>query len=62
VHRCGVELKEATVGQGGGRRSGAQWTGVQRLASARRKEKTEAGHEQKTDVEKGELIGGPLPL
>jgi hypothetical protein len=57
-----VELKEATVGRvvaGGG---GARWTRVQQSASAWREEKTEAGHERKTEVEKGELVSGVLPL
>jgi hypothetical protein len=43
VHRGGVELEEAAVEQrvaGGG---GAQWTGVQRSASARREEKQRRG-------------------
>jgi hypothetical protein len=43
VHRCGVELEEATVGQrvaGGG---GARWIGVQQSASAWREEKQRRG-------------------
>jgi hypothetical protein len=62
VHRRGVELEEATVGRvvaGGG---GTQWTGVRWLPSAWCEEKTEMGHERKTEVKKGELIGGVLPL
>jgi hypothetical protein len=34
---------------------------VRRSASARREEKIEVRHEWKTEVEKGELIGGALP-
>jgi hypothetical protein len=44
---------------GGG---GARWTGVWQSALAQREEKTEAGRERKTEVEKGELVGGALCL
>jgi hypothetical protein len=43
VHRHGVEIEEATVGQRVAKGGGARWTGVRQSASARREVKQRWG-------------------
>jgi hypothetical protein len=62
VHRRGVELEDATVGQSGGRRRRCSVDRGATVSISMARGGAEAGREQKTKVEKGEPVGGALPL